>query len=179
MSSNPLRTHPDWFILVATIMLCAIGGLVWLISTNIHAKPSPTHIPQSYDPYDNDLSRIISPPSEFPPPAKEQRGYYRTYQAGDVWYSIEKIQTNPQRNAYFGAQIFKINLYNAVDTTTRTDIHSTLGCIAQEHPHYHQTDVSPSSVELSPYGKTSFQIELDYSCVYLGTADKQYFWYIH
>lgn len=174
-----LRTYSDWLLVAFVgISLITVGVGIY-VALKPQPAPKPKQIVYSNgDPNAAGISKIVPFNLAFPPPAKTQLAYYRIYKAGDIRYSIEILQVNSDRYFYSGSHTFKVILYNLRNAPIQTDARSTLGCIAQDYP-YRAVTIDEPIREVPGAGKLEYTLTLDYSCVYIGTADGKYFWYIH
>jgi hypothetical protein len=180
-----LKAYTDWLILVIVVIL----GLIFLL-TIFFAMTRDTGHPESaaplslnYDKRDDNrgIQQIQPPDPKYPPPAKEQRAFYRSYVEGSVQYGIERTDINVDRHPKLGPHVFTIETSNMTNTviTIESDAAraTTIGCVAQENP-YRTLPVEPRSITLKPLEVKRTTLNADPLCVYIGTADGRYFWRI-
>lgn len=180
------RTHSDWIITVfLTILLL---GILFAILSYIDSPPKKPveSVNLSHDYSENTFSSGIyetkPPDPQYPPPAKEQRTFYRTYHVDNFSYNLVWSSRNIERNPAIGPHIFTVEVYNSRNASVLMDTNEaealTIGCIGVDSPYRTQT-VQPKVIEFTPYEKKKLEFAIDVSCLYLGTADGQYFWRIY
>lgn len=172
------RTHRDWLItiIIAALIAALAITLVTLLNGD-RQSPSQDSIRFKEYPGSSEVQPIVPPDPKFPPPSKQQRGFYQTYTEGDVQYSVVWKNRNLPRNPAIGPHTFTITLYNSrnanieVQDTGRI----TIGCVAMDGP-YRTVSVESEPISFAPYEKRVQELSVDVNCMYLGTADGSYFW---
>ena len=179
---NYLRNSAD-YVIAAVVFLLMIAGTALVIhinNKNTYKGVSDTRFESgTYSAYSDDIYKIEQPKKDYPAPAKEQRSFYRTYSEGQLQYSIDRGNTNVPHNPDIGPSSFYVNLYNSRNeavTISGDQLKTvTFGCVALLNP-YRVVPVSVETIELGPFEHTKRLIEVDATCVYIGTADGKYFW---
>lgn len=177
--------YKDWIFLACLVIFfsCVFVGYGLYRHHSAYTQPLTTYRSGTYDFYDNELYKIEPPDPRYPAPAKEQLSFYRSYNTGDLTFSLEWTERNVDRNASIGEHKFTLviqNQLNSARTTSNEAMnHVSVGCIAYDNP-YHSVSVSPMrAFALGPYEQRRFAFSIDVSCMYIGTADGQYFWRIY
>lgn len=177
-----VKRYADWLTLILILVL-AIGGAAGYMAINgadSHAGLTKNTQYRTYDSYTDDIYKTEPPDPKYPPPAKEQNSFYRIYTPGNIQYSVEwSIRS---RDASVGPHTFTINLYNSRNNIVTLDASAarsvTIGCIAKDKP-YRELAVETAPLTFAPYEKRPVQLQVGTDCLYIGTADKHYFWRIY
>lgn len=182
MSSKIWRQYSDYIVVVCIGLVLLSGGLATLLYIN-RPMHIPNNIPYHNYPPDNDALQQTTPPDkQFPPFAKTQRSFYRTYTAGDIQYNIEKLNVNASHDPALGTDSFAVSLYNYQNkavTPTGDDLKGiSVGCVAQDGP-YRKIDVPVTPLTFGAYETKKVVVETDATCVYLGDAGGQWFWKVY
>jgi hypothetical protein len=179
-----LRSHNDWLLvglLITGALLLAIIAYFALLSGNNSLKTYDELESRNYQP-STSYPALVPPSKKFPPPANTQRNFYEIHTAERVQYSLVWSERNVDRNSVIGPHKFTLELYNTKNAPiTVTDKEAkaiTIGCIAQDKP-YHKVSLAPQSQSFKPLEKKQIVFDVPVSCLYLGTADKKYFWRIY
>lgn len=178
------RTHTDWILVgvLLTFVFVLSAVIIFYLCSGVGHIPVAHEPLNTYDVPSNSLYDTSPPDSKYPPPAKTQRSFYRTYTERDIQYHVDKLDVNTSHDSAIGQDTFLVNLYNSANKiVTPTDEYLkaiTINCIAQDEP-YRKIDVPASSLTFAPYETKRVIISTDAQCVYLGSMDGRYFWKIY
>lgn len=168
-----LRRNIDWILLGLVILT----GVVTAIVLNMRPERSNLDIPYA------DRGNVVSQDRQlgaldpnYPSPGGTEREYLRTYTEGKVQYSLERLVLNPSRNTTLSRPSFRVRWLNTTNTTLPHSIN--FSCVAHADP-YRVVAAQVLYSELSPLENKVEDVSVDHSCVYVGTADKKYFWRVY
>jgi hypothetical protein len=180
------RSHSDWTVVAAIVILLLVAFLgvrAYLDGEKVSQHDS-TNMSRNYaqNEYSKSIYATKAPDPQYPPPATEQRTFYRSYDVGDLSYSLEWSNRNIERNPNIGPHIFTLEVYNSRNRQVTLDSSETkgltVGCIATDNP-YKAVIIEAKPLTLSPYERKRIELPVDVACMYLGTADGKYFWRIY
>jgi hypothetical protein len=178
-----LRTQYDWVIVGSILLLIVVSLFVGLPLLHGHSVEPTEQSPElhTYAPPSSDLYQIVPPAPAYPVSAKEQRAFYMTYTEKEISYNIEKLNINIDRNPSLGKNTYEVSLYNSANrviTPTEYLKSISIDCIARDNP-YRPVTSTPKPLTFSPYETKDITLYVDVDCMYLGTADGQYFWRVY
>lgn len=181
-----LHTKMDWVIAISLILLvCIIGAALYgLVNSDTKSQETKSTVSRTYaaEPDNSGIHYTPPPDPKYPPPAKTQRTFYRTYNEGDLSYSIEKTDINIKRLPALGPHVFTVNLTNTLNRELslmpEQAKSATIHCIAKDGP-YRAIAVEVQPLQLKSYEKKQIKLSIDVGCLYLGTADSKYYWRIY
>lgn len=181
-----MSAYRDWLILALLLLLVLTGLMVVALTTKSESVSRQQTVPRniSYEVYGSGIYTTEPPEPRYPPLAKSQASFYRTYTIGDMQYDLVWTDRNVNRNAAIGSHAFTLTVYNSRNSgVTITDEQFravSVGCIAKDNP-YRAVALEPAPIarDFLPYEKKAVVFAIDVSCMYLGAANGEYFWRIY
>lgn len=184
MITRKLRAYLDWIVLGIVLLLAVISAVVFLSltsSTQVVEKPGEPQESRVYEIKPSGIQEIVPPAKEFPI-SGIQRGFYTIYEEGDLQYRIDRRVTNASRDPGIGTHKFLIEVRNTInkEAVVTGDLLQkvSIGCVALDKP-YRRASFKTEQLTLKPFEVKSNVVDIDATCLYLGTADRQYFWRIY
>lgn len=178
---NILKKYSDWVFLVILLVLVSIVGVcAFVLFRSDDSLQNETQRGSStYKVQDSDLFKTEPPDSKYPPPAKEQASFYKSYTVREIQFSIAKGNKNVDRIPDFGPNTFYVTWYNYANKEVNPSgdyLKSiSIGCTALDNP-YRAITFIPTPLTFKPYEEKKITLEVDVFCMYLGTADGKYYW---
>ncbi len=187
-----MKLHNKQIFILLALSLALVILVIWGVTT-IFSKQSPTG---------SSVTIEKETDNPFPAPALEEAKFYRSNNVGYIQYNISPLMTNMTTDPIHGGHVMKIDYYNSYRETVKPSTEQLksldIGCIAMKNEDgyrtvkdnpsmfttklYEQAARNPNSAqditEFEPWKTKSIEIELHPACVYLGTADLQYYWKI-
>lgn len=170
-----------FYLIPAIAAALLVAGIYLFQSTQSPPPASDGETVHSYEVPVNGYD--LGPPAKnLPPPAKERAYFDRLYTVSSLQFRLSWSVRNVPRNPIIGNHVFDLELYNTLNKTVIYDppasAHFFVGCIARDNP-FTTLSFPTLSYTFSPYETKHIPINIDVSCLYLGTSDSHYFWRIY